>query len=292
MRKVARVVTARRQREGGGFIVRRPIGGEVSEMDPFLLLDHFGPVTHGPGEAIGAPDHPHRGFETVTYMLQGHFQHKDSQGNQGDLGPGWVQWMTAGSGVVHSEMPSDTIIRDGGTIEGFQLWVNLPAAQKMVPPRYQDTPPEEMPWVTSPDGLVSVKVIAGQYQGSASAIQTHTPIVYFDVRVKPGGRFHYDVPADHSTLVYSHMGAGFVCGTAVQDGQAALLGDGTGVVLEASSQELRALLIGARPIGELPYLLPRLSIAAWHPPTLFPPTHVGKVAPIHDLRDLLPSALF
>uniref|UniRef100_A0A1X7T3B4 Pirin N-terminal domain-containing protein n=1 Tax=Amphimedon queenslandica TaxID=400682 RepID=A0A1X7T3B4_AMPQE len=151
-------------RTEGGFIVKRPrkrpIGGEVSELDPFLLLDHFGPVEYGPGEAVGAPDHPHRGFETVSYIVSGSMQHKDSAGNSGTLSEGWVQWMTAGSGVVHSKMPSDDIIKNGGKIEGFQLWVNLRAEEKMIPPRYQDTPPERIPVVPTADGKVTVKVLA------------------------------------------------------------------------------------------------------------------------------------
>jgi redox-sensitive bicupin YhaK (pirin superfamily) len=146
------------------------------------MLDHLGPVQYGPGEAVGAPDHPHRGFETVTYILSGGMQHKDSQGNSGTLSPGWVQWMTgtrvhlslciiniqdvavcpltlicpAGSGVIHSEMPSKELLENGGKMEGFQLWVNLPAKDKMVPPRYQDTPPERIPKVTTPDGKTKV----------------------------------------------------------------------------------------------------------------------------------------
>src|SRR5271154_3773459 len=132
-RSVVRTITAHRQREGGGFVVRRPFPSQgVLQVDPFLLLDEMGPADYAPGEAVGAPDHPHRGFETVTYMLEGEFEHEDSAGHRGTLAAGDVQWMTAGAGVVHSEMPSTRIRERGGRVHGFQLWVNLPARDKMM----------------------------------------------------------------------------------------------------------------------------------------------------------------
>ncbi|HSQ62276.1 MAG TPA: pirin family protein, partial [Polyangiaceae bacterium] len=141
IRKVKDVITAHRQLEGGGFVVRRPFpSAGARELDPFLLLDEMGPSEYSPGEAIGAPDHPHRGFETVTYLLSGEMQHADSAGHRGKLGPGDVQWMTAGRGVVHSELPSERIMREGGRLHGFQIWVNLPARDKMVPAHYQEIP--------------------------------------------------------------------------------------------------------------------------------------------------------
>src|SRR5947208_16390891 len=150
IRPVARVLVAHRQTEGGGFVVRRPFpAGGVVGVDPFLLLDHMGPADYAPGEAVGAPDHPHRGFETVTYMLEGAFEHHDSSGGGGYLGPGDVQWMTAGAGIVHSELPAERIRREGGRIQGLQLWVNLPRADKMSPPRYQEIKADEIP-VTEP----------------------------------------------------------------------------------------------------------------------------------------------
>ena len=142
--------------EGGGFKVRRPVAmGRL--MSPFLLLDEMGPVNYKPGEAVGAPDHPHRGFETVTYLLAGGMKHADSAGNSGDLNPGDVQWMTAGRGVIHSELPQDHMMENGGLMHGFQIWVNLPAKDKMMPPRYQDIPSVELPEVTSDDGTVWAK---------------------------------------------------------------------------------------------------------------------------------------
>src|SRR4029078_11064638 len=146
--------------------------------DPFLLLDEMGPKNLAPGEAKGAPDHPHRGFETVTYMLEGRMQHKDSKGNAGSLTPGDVQWMTAGAGVVHSEMPEREFALNGGRLHGFQLWVNLPKRDKMITPRYQEIPGSQIPAANSEDGLVKVRVIACVSLGVKAVIETRTPIIY------------------------------------------------------------------------------------------------------------------
>ena len=160
------ITTAHHQREGGGFLVRRPLpSAELELADPFLLLDEMGPVEYAPGEALGAPDHPHRGFETVTYMLDGEFEHEDSAGHRGTLRPGDVQWMTAAGGIVHSEMPSRRILAEGGRVHGFQLWVNLPARLKLSRPRYQEVPHERIPEARSADGLALVRVIAGEALG-------------------------------------------------------------------------------------------------------------------------------
>lgn len=252
-RGVKRLVTAHQQREGGGFVVKRPIGGEIKECDPFLLLDHFGPVTHKPGEAVGAPDHPHRGFETVSYIIVGDMQHKDSAGNSGVLKRGWVKWMTAGSGVVHSEMPSDEQREKGGESEGFQLWVNLPAKDKMVPPRYQDTPAENIPIVTAQDGNVWVKVIAGESLGTKAVIETRTPIVYLDIRLKPGTVFVQPVPKEYQGFAYVWRGSGFIGDErrAASMGQIGLLDKGEELRLEASAtEEVRILLIAGVPLRE------------------------------------------
>lgn len=252
-RGVKRLVTAHQQREGGGFIIKRPIGGEIKECDPFLLLDHFGPVTHKPGEAVGAPDHPHRGFETVTYLIEGSTQHKDSAGNSGVLKKGWVQWMTAGSGVVHSEMPSDEQRERGGDSEGFQLWVNLPAKDKMVPPRYQDTPAEDIPIATAQDGNVWVKVIAGESLGTKAVIETRTPIMYLDVRLTPGTVFVQPVPKEYEGFAYVWRGSGFIGDErkAASMGQVGLLDQGAELRLEAAAnEEVRILLIAGVPLRE------------------------------------------
>src|SRR5688572_30571596 len=146
IREAARTVTAHRQLEGAGFVVRRPLPTQgLPLVDPFLLLDEMGPVDYRPGEATGAPDHPHRGFETVTYILDGELEHEDSAGHKGTLGPGDVQWMTAAAGIVHSEMPSRRIQDEGGRVHGFQIWVNLPKELKMSRPRYQEVPAAGIP---------------------------------------------------------------------------------------------------------------------------------------------------
>ncbi len=204
-----RIVDSRRTLEGGGFEVRRPFPTEVLDsFDPFLLLDEMGPTDYGPGEAVGAPDHPHRGFETVTYVLEGVAAHKDSAGHAGILCPGDVQWMTAGAGVVHSEMPDPDAFRDGGRMHGFQLWVNLPRADKMMAPRYQEVPSAATPVAHSADGLAWVRVIAGESLGRAAVIDTRTPIDYLHVVLEPGGRIEQPIPADHNAFAYLFGGKG------------------------------------------------------------------------------------
>jgi quercetin 2,3-dioxygenase len=174
-REVTKIVTAHRQREGGGFIVRRPFpSAGFRHADPFLLLDEMGPVEYRPGEAIGAPDHPHRGFETVTYVLEGEIEHEDSAGHRGRLGAGDVQWMTAGRGIVHSEMPSRAMRQRGGRMHGFQIWVNLPARDKLTDPRYQEIPRATIPEAATPDGCAVVHVIAGEALGAKAVIDAHS----------------------------------------------------------------------------------------------------------------------
>ena len=202
-RSVAEIVHARPQLEGEGMIVTRPFPTpRLDHLDPFLLLDRMGPVTHGPGEAKGAPDHPHRGFETVTYVLEGAMEHGDSQGNHGRIEAGDVQWMTAGSGVIHSEMPSEEIRRKGGRLQGFQLWVNLPRRDKMMQPRYQELRASEIPTATSADGSATVTVIAGESLGTRATIDTRTPIIYLHVRLNAGARFVQPIPATYNAFAF------------------------------------------------------------------------------------------
>ena len=202
-RTVAKLVHATPQLEGEGMIVTRPFPTpRLDQLDPFLLLDRLGPATHGPGEAKGAPDHPHRGFETVTYVLDGTMEHADSVGNRGQIGPGDVQWMTAGSGVIHSEMPSEEIRRNGGSLHGFQLWVNLPRRDKMMKPRYQELRAADIPTATSEDGKVTVTVIAGESLGTRATIDTRTPIAYLHVRLNAGARFTQAMPADYTAFAF------------------------------------------------------------------------------------------
>ena len=208
-RKVVRTVSSTVSREGGGFLVHRPFPtGALRDFDPFLLLDEMGPVDYRPGEAVGAPDHPHRGFETVTYMLEGSMEHRDSAGHAGKLRPGDVQWMTAGSGVIHSEMPEEEFLRKGGRAHGFQLWVNLPRKDKMIRPRYQEIPREGIPVGKSPDGKVSVRVIAGESLGKKAVIDTRIPITYLHVFLEPGGRLEQTLPPGSQSFVYVVKGEG------------------------------------------------------------------------------------
>src|SRR3954451_1622614 len=175
-RSALHVVNSDETTEGEGFVVHRSFPTHfLSDFDPFMLLDEMGPMDLAPGEAKGAPDHPHRGFETVTYVLSGRMEHKDSQGNSGRRGPGDVQWMTAGAGVVHSEMPEREFSLRGGRMHGFQLWVNLPGRDKLMRPRYQEIPAGEIPSAVSEDGLVTVRVIAGEALGARALIETRTP---------------------------------------------------------------------------------------------------------------------
>ena len=221
-------------------------------MDPFLLIDEMGPMIYGPGEAIGAPDHPHRGFETVTYVLDGEFEHRDSAGNHGVLRAGDVQWMTAGAGVVHSEMPTAAFRARGGRMHGFQLWVNLPAAKKWAAPRYQDIPAARIPQVTTDDGLARGRIVAGAALGKTAVIETYTPITLHHWTLEPGAKLTLPIPADQDVLVYVFVGAVRTAEKMVGDGQMAILGPGDAVALEGPTDHpvAEALVIGGAPIGE------------------------------------------
>lgn len=254
VREVGRVVSAHRQREGGGFIVRRPLPTEGMELhDPFLLIDEMGPAEYGPGEAVGAPDHPHRGFETITYMIDGEFEHEDSAGHRGTIRSGDVQWMTAGGGIIHSEMPSERIRKQGGRIHGFQIWANLPARLKLTRPRYQEVPARSIPEARSADGRARVRVIAGEALGTRAVIDTHTPIVYQDWILDGGADVWVALPSDHNALVYVFEGEALVGdrGSEVGDGQLALLGAGDTVRLRAADgKRSRLLLLAGVPLNE------------------------------------------
>jgi len=231
--------------------VTRPFPtARLDHLDPFLLLDRMGPATHGPGEAKGAPDHPHRGFETVTYVLEGAIEHGDSQGNHGRIGAGDVQWMTAGSGVVHSEMPSAEIRRDGGRMHGFQLWVNLPRRDKMMKPRYQELRASEIPTATSADGMTTVTVIAGESLGTRASIDTRTPIIYLHVRLAAGARFTQAVPSTYNAFAFIISGeAAFADHTARENDAVIFERDGDEVfITSAGGAEL--LLIAGVPLNE------------------------------------------
>jgi redox-sensitive bicupin YhaK (pirin superfamily) len=254
-RTVRRVLPSVETLEGAGFLVHRPFPtSALDQIDPFLLLDEMGPMELRPGEAKGAPDHPHRGFETVTYLLSGEMEHRDSRGNQGRLTPGDVQWMTAGSGVVHSEMPAAAFQASGGRMHGFQLWVNLPRRDKMMAPRYQEIPAARIPEATSEDGAVTVRVLAGEALGKRAVIDTRTPITYLDVRLRPGAVFTQPLDMKRRAFAYVVEGSGaFGDGrTPAGPHQLALFrDDGDAVRIEATGGEpLRVLLIAGEPLDE------------------------------------------
>jgi quercetin 2,3-dioxygenase len=249
-RPIANVIDSIRTLEGAGFAVRRPFPtASLDHLDPFLLLDEMGPMELGPGEAEGAPDHPHRGFETVTYLLSGEFVHADSQGNSGHLKPGDVQWMTAGDGVVHSEMPSQELRDKGGRLHGFQLWVNLPKSDKRMRPRYQDVPAARIPVATSADGKTTVRVIAGESLGKKAVIDTRTPIFYLHFSLQAGARHVQAAPASHNVFAYVLKGRVQAGGQTLEDGQMGIFGAGDLIELGAD-EAAEVLLIGGVPHNE------------------------------------------
>ena len=250
-RPIAGTIQGVRQTEGGGFVVRRPFPtARVDNIDPFLLLDEMGPVDYAPGGAIGAPDHPHRGFETVTYILHGEMEHRDSNGGHGVITPGAVQWMTAGAGIVHSEMPSDKLMRDGGRMHGFQLWVNLPAAKKMIPPRYQGYEAHEIPQRVLPGGGI-VRVIAGEVEGVRGIVETTSPMAYAHATLRSSESITFDVPDSHTALVHVFAGSASVNGVAADDGEMVVGDRSSGVMaITAGADGCDVLLLSGEPLLE------------------------------------------
>ena len=258
-RPVVQVVAAPTRLEGEGFQVRRAFPGiEVSVADPFLLLDHLGAVEYAPGEAKGAPWHPHRGFETVSYVIDGAIEHHDSTGGGGLITDGATQWMTAGAGILHDEMPPELLVRKGGLFHGVQLWVNLPAELKFTPPRYQDIGAEKVALLGSDDGGALVRLIAGDLGGYAGPGVTWTPITYAHATISPGARLQVPWRPDFNALLYVLAGAGTVGleGRPIREGQLAVFGPGDAVAVEAAglqdsrSLNLDVLLLGGKPIRE------------------------------------------
>ncbi|MGB1934682.1 MAG: pirin family protein [Candidatus Poseidoniaceae archaeon] len=229
-RVVKSIVPTHTVLEGGGFKVRRPVAmGRL--MSPFLLLDEMGPANYAPGEAIGAPWHPHRGFETVTYMLAGEMEHEDSVGSKGVITSGDVQWMTAGKGIIHSEMPTKKMMEEGGLMHGFQIWVNLPAKDKMMNPRYQDITSEESP-IIEKDG-VWARVVAGECMGVESSIDTVIPITYVHVKMSENTKLMKEFIEELNGMLYVFGGEISVEGKKVEDGSLALLSPGTQVNIQS-----------------------------------------------------------
>ncbi len=237
--------------EGDGVVIHRAFPThQMGEIDPFLLFDHFGPIDLAPKEARGFPDHPHRGFETVTYVLDGEFEHRDSFGNHGRIGPGDVQWMTAGSGLVHSETPGRNLYEHGGRLQGFQIWVNLPRKDKMKAPHYQEISGEKIPVAKSPG--VECRVVAGEALGVQGAVQTHTPIQYLHFTLQPGATVLQSAPATQNAMLYVIEGMAETQGTAVgRFHMATFAGDGDQIAFRNPGEApLQALLLTGEPLRE------------------------------------------
>lgn len=245
-RTVERLVQGTPTSDGAGVRLTRVLTHNLQRrLDPFLMLDAF--RNENPEDYMGGfPDHPHRGFETVTYMLAGRMRHRDSAGNEGLLGPGGAQWMTTGSGLIHSELPE----QEDGLMEGFQLWLNLPAKNKMIAPFYRDIPSAAIPEFTTVDG-VKVRVLAGESQGTAGAVQRpDTEPLYLDVHLPAGSRFVQAIPAGHNAFTYTYRGVVNIAGQAVPDRHMAILNNDGGEVVIEATEAARVLIIAGQPLKE------------------------------------------
>ena len=254
MRKINRVINSQRTTEGGGFKVRRPFPtSEIEDIDPFLLLDEMGPSDYAPHKALGAPSHPHRGFETVTYLMDGAMVHEDSIGTRAVIKNGGVQWMTAGSGVIHSELPTDDMLALGGRMHGFQLWVNLPADRKMIPPRYQGYEADELTQVKLANGGL-IKIVAGEVHGVTGPVETTSPMTYAHAVMQPNDSINWSPEASHTALVHIFAGAVSVNGTKFESGQMVVFERSAGdIKIEAdlkSDETVQLLIIGGAPLNE------------------------------------------
>jgi redox-sensitive bicupin YhaK (pirin superfamily) len=251
-RSLARVIPSTETLEGGGFLVRRPIPARgLEQVDPFLLIDEMGPMDHAPGTAAGAPDHPHKGFEVITYLLEGEMEHRDSHGNHGILRPGDAQYMVGGSGLVHSEMPTEEFQRVGGRRHGFQIWVNLSRTDKQLAPRYKDVTAADIPVLETAPG-VEARVISGSAFGVEGPVHTVTPWSYVDARLQPGTRIDQAVPAGWTATIYVVAGVGTIGTREVRRGDYAVFADdGERIgIANDGSEPLQVLLLCARPIHE------------------------------------------
>ncbi|MCL4292743.1 MAG: pirin family protein [Acidimicrobiia bacterium] len=258
-RPVRSVTSAPSAYEGEGFPVRRAFAGiPLAELDPFVHMDQMGEVDYAPGEARGTAWHPHRGFETVTYMIDGVFEHRDSHGGGGLITNGDTQWMTAGGGILHIERPPDDVVARGGVFHGIQLWVNLPSASKMVSPRYQDIRAGQVALLRSPDGGALVRVVAGEVDGHSGPGITYTPITMVHATVSPGGRLRLPWPSGFNALAYVMSGDGSAGseGRPIDSGQLVVFGPGDAVTVAAAPRQesrrpdLEVLLLGGLPIRE------------------------------------------
>jgi redox-sensitive bicupin YhaK (pirin superfamily) len=252
LRTLARVIPSIETLEGGGFQVRRPLPTRgLDQIDPFLLIDELGPMVHGPGEAMGAPDHPHKGFEVITYLLEGEMEHRDSHGNHGVLGDGGVQYMTAGSGLVHSEMPTDAFQRRGGPRHGFQIWANLKRANKLMAPMYKDVAASEIP-VVEPSPGATARVIAGNLFGVEGPVHTVTPWTYVHATLVPGATLVQPVPRGQTATIYVFGGVAHIGARELRLGDFAVFADdGDAIALDNRGTEpVEALFLCAEPTNE------------------------------------------
>ncbi|QCQ92705.1 pirin family protein [Rhodococcus sp. SGAir0479] len=258
-RPVLGIVTAPVGYEGEGFPVRRAFAGiDMAHLDPFIHMDQMGEVNYAPGEPKGTPWHPHRGFETVTYMIDGIMEHQDSNGGGGTIGGGDTQWMTAGGGILHIETPPEHLVTSGGLFHGVQLWVNLPKSDKMAAPRYQDITGSKVALVSSPDGGALVRVIAGEIGGHQGPGSTYTPIALSHTTVAPGASVTLPWNRDFNALVYVLAGDGFVGADRrpISSGQTAVFGRGDSITFSAADVQdsrtdaLEVFVLGGRPIRE------------------------------------------
>lgn len=258
-RTVRSITTAPSGFGGDGFPVRRGFAGVPhTALDPFIHMDQMGEIDWAPGEPIGTPWHPHRGFETVTYIIDGTFEHSDSHGGGGTITNGDTQWMTAGAGILHIEKPPEQLVVSGGMFHGVQLWVNLPRASKLVTPRYQDIRAKQARLLSSADGGALIRVIAGDIAGHTGPGTTYTPITVVHVTVSPGARLELPWQAEFNSLAYVLAGNGTVGSAAqpIHQGQLAVYGAGDAITLAAQQSQstaapnLEVLLLGGRPIRE------------------------------------------
>ncbi|KOU44787.1 pirin [Streptomyces sp. WM6373] len=258
-RRVLAVVSAPSGFEGEGFPVRRAFAGiNYQYLDPFIMMDQMGEVEYAPGEPKGTPWHPHRGFETVTYLIDGTFVHQDTNGGGGTINGGDTQWMTAGSGLLHIEAPPESLVVSGGLFHGLQLWVNLPASDKMMPPRYQDIGGGKVTLLSTPDGGSLLRVIAGELDGHEGPGITHTPITMIHATVAPGAQITLPWREDFNALAYVMAGRGSVGEDRrpLHTGQTAVFGEGGSLTVRAdesqdsNAPDLEIVLLGGRPIRE------------------------------------------
>ena len=258
-RGVLQVTTAPTGYEGEGFPVRRAFAGiDHRHLDPFLMMDQMGEVDYAPGEPKGTPWHPHRGFETVTYMIDGVFEHQDNHGGGGTITNGDTQWMTAGAGILHIETPPEWLVQAGGLFHGVQLWVNLPKADKLLQPKYQDIHSSEVRLLSTPDAGALVRVIAGEVGGNKGPGSTFSPMTMVHASLEPGSKLELPWAVEHNALVYVLSGKGSVGveGRPLHSGQTAVFGPGDFITVAADQQQesrhpkLEVIVLGGEPIRE------------------------------------------